>query len=200
MLVRDRMSRHVITIESSQSLSDAHRLLVRHRIRQLPVTRDGHLVGIIAHRDLRGARPLTRSVASKMTAKPLTIGPDAAVDEAARQLRTYKIGGLPVVEQTRLLGIITVADVLDGLIILSGVSEATYRLLVTGRGGRGMEARARRVIERAQGEVRWLYRDARLQRRELHLRVKVTRIECVVEMLEAEGFEVLRVVPPQRGS
>jgi acetoin utilization protein AcuB len=64
MLVRDRMSRHVITIESSQSLSDAHRPLVRHRIRQLPVMRDGHLVGIIAHRDLRGARPLTRSVAS----------------------------------------------------------------------------------------------------------------------------------------
>jgi len=198
MLVRDWMRRHVITIESSQSLGDAHRLLVRHRIRQLPVMRDGRLVGIITHRDLRDARPLTRPVVSKMTAKPVTIGPDAAVDEAARRLRTYKIGGLPVVEHARLLGIITVADVLDGLIILTGVSEATYRLHLKDSGGRGMEARARRAIERARGEMRWLYRDARLRRRELHMRVEVRGIERAVALLKAEGFELVRVVPPGR--
>jgi acetoin utilization protein AcuB len=197
MLVRDRMSHRVITIESSRPLRDANRLLVRHRIRQLPVVRDGQLVGIITHRDLRAARSLTRSVASRMTGKPVTIAPDAAVDEAARLLRTYKIGGLPVVDHKQLIGIITVADILDALVALSGVGEPTYRLAVSGR-SRGLEGRVRRIVDRVRGEIKWMHRDPTATPIQLHLRAKVKRIDDLVTALEADGETVLRVVAAQR--
>jgi CBS domain-containing protein len=169
-----------------------------HRIRQLPVMRGTLLVGIVTHRDLRTPGPSSRSVASVMTAKPITIGADAAIDEAAQVLRTYKIGGLPVLERKQLVGIITVADVLDALVALSGVQEATYRVVASGRGGEAMEARARRAIERAHGVVRWLHRDPRPRPQELHMRIEATRIDRVLTALAAARFAVLRVVPAPR--
>jgi len=198
MLVRDRMSAPVITIAPDRPLREASRLLLRHRLRQLPVMRGEQLAGIITHRDLRAARHLGRSVATVMTAKPFTIAPDAAIDEAARLLRTYKIGGLPVVEDKQLRGIITVADVLDAFVDWSGVGASSARLVVRGRGARALETRARRAVERGRGELRWLYRDARTRPHQLHLRVIATRMADVVAALEAAGFEVVRVVKPPR--
>jgi CBS-domain-containing membrane protein len=200
MLVRERMSRRVITIEAERPVRDAEALLLRHRIRQLPVLRDGHLVGIITHRDLRGARRGSRSVAEVMTAKPVVIGSDAAVDEAARVLRTYKVGGLPVVDDGVLAGIITVADVLDAFVALSGVREASLRLTVVSRAARDVEVRARRAVGRVHGEVCWLHRDARARPSRLHMRVIARNLEDLVTALEADGFEVAGVVAaPKRG-
>jgi acetoin utilization protein AcuB len=184
----------VITIEANRPVADATRLLLRHRIRQMPVLRSGQLVGIITHRDLRAGRKGRQTVASLMTAKPFVIAPDAAIDEAARRLRTYKIGGLPVVENKRLVGIITVSNVLDALVALSGVSEPSYRIVATGGSGRQAKARAARAVERGRGEIKWLHRDTGSRSPRVHLRVKVRRIDDVVAALESEGFEVLRVV------
>jgi acetoin utilization protein AcuB len=193
------MSRPVITIEPKQNVGTANRLLTRHRIRQLPVVRGDHLVGIVSQRDVIAA-PASRSIASVMTAKPITVAPEAAIDEAARLLRTYKISGLPVLEQKHLIGIITAADVLDALIALSGVTEATYRLILSGRDGDGMSTRARRAVEGSGGELKWLHRDPRRRPRQLQMRVKTKRIDSVVNALESAGFEIVRAVPaPRRG-
>jgi len=194
MLVRECMSRRVITVDAGQPLRDAERLLLRHRLRQVPVLRDGQLVGIITHRDLRGSRARIRTVAQAMTAKPVIIAPDAAVDEAARVLRTYKIGALPVVERKVLVGIIAAADLLDGFIALSGVAESTVRLTLVGGRAREMEARARRAVARGAGDVRWLHRDTRSRPARLHLRVHARRLAAVVSALEAAGFDVTSVV------
>lgn len=127
MLVRDRMTAKVVTIDADRPAADAEALLLRHRIRQLPVTRDGRLVGIVTHRDLRRTRAARATVASLMTAKPAAIAPDATIDEAARRLRSYKVGGLPVVEGKALVGILTVADVLDALIEIRSPTRARRR-------------------------------------------------------------------------
>lgn len=194
MLVRDHMTSKVISIGAERPIAEALRLLVRHRIRQLPVLRKGQLVGIITHRDLRAKRATAKTVAGLMTAKPFVIGADAAVDEAAQRLRTYKIGALPVVEDKRLIGIITVADVLDAFVTLSGIRDSSYRLIVTGRGGAQMEARARRAIERARGELKWLHRGSSQRPAQLHMRVKLKRPDALVDALEAEGLSVAGVI------
>ena len=198
MLVRDHMTGKVITIDADRPVARQPDCCCATAFASCPVLRDGQLVGIITHRDLRARAAAHQDGGGAMTAKPFTIGPDAAVDEAARRLRTYKIGGLPVVDGKQLVGIITVADVLDALVTLSGVTEPTYRLVVSGRGGAQMEARARRVVDRAHGQLKWLHRDPSQRPQQLHLRVKVRRIDALVDALEAEGFDVVRIVAAAR--
>ena len=198
MLVRDRMVRKVITTEPQRSLAEVRALLRRHRVRQVPVLRGDRVVGIVTDRDLRSAPAAAKTVADVMTAKPFVISPDASVDEAARLMRTYKIGALPVVDGAALLGILTASDVLDAFVDLSGVAEPTYRIVLTGEPGKQFEARIRHIVEKRRGELKWLHYDAKHRPAEIHLRVKVRHVDDVESDLEAAGFEVSSVVAPPR--
>ena len=197
MLVRNRMSSKVITVEPEHSLGAARALLHRHRIRQLPVLRKGHLVGIITDRDLRGASAEGATVADLMTPKPIVIGSNASVDEAARLLTAHKIGALPVVDGGKLMGILASSDILNAFVDLSGVGEATYRIVISGASGKLAERRVREVVTAQHGELKWLHPDTR-QRNKLHLRLKARRVDDVVTALEAAGFSVDALVAPSR--
>jgi acetoin utilization protein AcuB len=195
MLVRNRMSSKVITIEPEQSLADARSLLHRHRIRQLPVLRKGRLVGIITDRDLRGAGAKAATVGELMTPKPMVIGTSASVDEAARLLTAHKVGSLPVVEGGKLVGILTSSDILDAFVDLSGVGESTYRIVISGAKGKLAERRVREVVTAQRAELKWLHPDTRHPDR-LHVRLKARRVDDVVTALEAAGFTVDALVAP----
>jgi len=85
--------------------------------RAVPVVSDGAVVGIITDRDLRrltGMLDATR-VKDAMAESVITVTIDTPINEAARLLRQRKIGGLPVVEAGKLVGMITVTDVLEAL-------------------------------------------------------------------------------------
>jgi acetoin utilization protein AcuB len=199
MLVRDHMSRDVISIEPQRSVEDVRQLFKRRRVRQVPVQEKNRLVGIITDRDVRSARSATAKVANVMTAKPFIISPDASVDEAARMMRTYKIGALPVVAEKRLEGILTASDVLDAFVELSGVGEPTYRLVLSGKKmSKQSEARLRKIIDQNHGELKWLHHDAKQRPAETHLRLRVRRVDDVVTALEAAGFDVARVVSAKK--
>ena len=129
----DIMSGVVITITPDSSIGDAIALMREGGFLRLPVIEDGRLVGIVTDRDLRQATnsPLVLrerwysdflleaiKVKSCMTADPITIAPDTPVLDAARLLRQHKIGGLPVVQDGAVVGIITTTDILDYLIVL----------------------------------------------------------------------------------
>ncbi len=195
MLVRNRMSRKVITVGPQHSVAEARTLLHRHGIRQLPVLRSQRLVGIITDRDLRGAASTAKTVADLMTSKPIVIGPDASVDEAAGQLSKHKIGALPVVEGTKLVGILSSSDVLDAFVDLSGVSEATYRIVLSGAKGKPAQQQVRQIVHSGRGELKWLHPDSRDTDR-LHLRLKARRVDDIVTGLEAAGFEVTALIAP----
>lgn len=195
MIVRNQMSSTVITVEAGSHPDEARRLLTRHRIRQLPVVRGARLVGIVTDRDLGAARAVkATAVTALMTPKPLTVTPDAAVDEAARLLRLHKIGALPVVERQKLVGILTVSDVLDAFVALSGVTEASYRLAVTGAAPGAMEHLVRQAVARGRGDVKWLHCSSRTRPPRLDTRIRAARIDDVVAAIEAQGLEVLGVV------
>jgi acetoin utilization protein AcuB len=125
--VRDCMSVDPATVGPKDSLQMIIELLRRRDIRSVPVVEKGKLIGIVTDRDVRQvapAYPLFRdedeirrytenlTVTAAMTANPMTIAPDAPLVEAAKVLEIYRISSLPVVDDGRLVGMLTVTDVL----------------------------------------------------------------------------------------
>ena len=143
MLVGDIMTKEVVTITPASSIGAAIELMRQYGFRRLPVVEEGKLVGIVTDRDLRQATnsPLVLrerwyseflleaiKVRSCMTADPITVDPSTPVVDAARRLRQHKIGGLPVVaadDGNRVVGMVTVTDMLDCLIHLLASDEST---------------------------------------------------------------------------
>jgi acetoin utilization protein AcuB len=120
-----------VTVTSDESLEGAFDILHRHNIRELPVVEHGRLIGIVTDRDLRQVAPsypLFRhqedieyyarnlKVASAMTVDPVVVAPEMPLVEAASLLSTYRIGSLPVVEKGKVVGIISVSDILEAFI------------------------------------------------------------------------------------
>jgi acetoin utilization protein AcuB len=109
-----------------------------HRINQLPVVRDGHLVGIVTDRDLRDAYPSVLAdplrkqapdphgvkVQSVMTANVLTLAPTDGIVAAASLMRRERVGAVPIVDGKRLVGILTRSDLLEALVALGALAES----------------------------------------------------------------------------
>jgi acetoin utilization protein AcuB len=187
------MSKRLVTVSPEDSVADAKGLLAKHGFHQLPVVTAQQLVGIVTDRDLRSAPAKAKRVADVMTPKPQVIGPDTFVDEAARRLRRHRIGGLPVVEKGRLVGILTTADVLDAFVDLSGVREATTQLVIAGAKGSKAAEQIRDAVRKARGEIKWLHHDAKDPSR-LFLRLKISRLDDIEYALEALGFTVDAII------
>jgi len=128
MLVRDYMTPDPTTLNSDACLLDAA-LMIRHSgKRHVPiVTRDGKAVGIISDRDVSRLSPSmlgqvsqeeynrifeSTPIATVMTKSPITIAPNAPIADAVSVLYRKKIGALLVVENEKLVGILTLSDML----------------------------------------------------------------------------------------
>ena len=116
-----------VTVAPNDSLQRVVELLRRRDIRAVPVVEDGKLIGIVTDRDVRQvapAYPLFRdeveirhytenlTVTAAMTADPMTVSPHSPLVEAAKILETYRISSLPVVDDHKLVGILSVTDLL----------------------------------------------------------------------------------------
>lgn len=113
-LVRDWMSRDVVTVTSEAPLTDAGNLMVERNVRRLPVLAGDALVGILTYNDLRGLPDAGASlvVGDVMTADPLTVSPDDTVGQAAEIMLQHRIGGLPALDSRgALVGLITESDI-----------------------------------------------------------------------------------------
>lgn len=125
--VRDIMSAEVTTLGRNDTLLLAKDIMNLGRIRHFPVVEDDELVGVVSQRDLyraslgtvmqygeKAQRAFLESVAVKeIMADPISIGPDATIGDAARLMMEHKIGCLPVLEDDRLVGIVTETDMLQ---------------------------------------------------------------------------------------
>ncbi len=91
------------------------------RFRSLPVLDEGTLVGIITDRDIRehAGRLEDTKVALAMTKEVMTVKPDTSIWDAARLMIDHKVGGLPVVEDGQLVGIVTTIDLLKAFVALA---------------------------------------------------------------------------------
>ena len=120
MLVKERMSQGLVTVTPDATLAQARALLDQHRIRHLLVLEGGKLAGIITDRDIRSAASAASleqvRVSRAMTRNVITVTPETHIQDAAKLLLTHRIGGLPVLKQGELHGIITETDLLNALV------------------------------------------------------------------------------------
>ncbi len=121
MKIRQIMKTTPYTVTEADKLGDALRTMMQHRIRHLPVIRDGRLCGILSERDILHYRAVTSfredwwraPVTAAMISSVQTAGPDDSLTEVAGRLADSRIGALPIVERGALLGLVTVTDVLE---------------------------------------------------------------------------------------
>lgn len=121
MKLREIMKPDPVTATDVTPLGDAQRTMRDHEIRHLPVVRNGRLCGILSERDILAYRARIEGesdwwrapVRDAMTAPPQTAGPEDSITEAAGRLALSKIGALPIVDQGKLIGLVTTGDVLD---------------------------------------------------------------------------------------
>ncbi len=144
MIVARRMMRNPVWVDENDSMKKAMDMLKEHEIRHLPVLKDGEkVVGIVSERDIKQASPSPATaleireiyylldkvkVKQIMTRRPYTVSPGTPVEEAALIMREKKIGCLPVVDEGKLVGILTETDILDAFIDSMGVDGPGYRM------------------------------------------------------------------------
>lgn len=142
MYVREFMSPEPWTIKPDRSLVDAKEAMLIHRVRRLPVTEKGTLVGIITKEDILAASPSVvdfmnaeeikanmeqTTVQSIMAEDPYTVDANDPVEKAARIMKEKKIGGLPVLDDGKLVGMITETDIFRLFVQMLGIEESTER-------------------------------------------------------------------------
>ncbi len=143
MFVKQWMRTQVITVAPNETIAVAEKRLQDHKIRRLPVVLDGLLVGIVSPHDLDKVMPsmldaegvseeefiaANTEIRTVMTSSPITVKPDDTLVEAIQKMRRYKIDGLPVVENLKLVGILSVTDILDAVLEIMAGGQMGTRL------------------------------------------------------------------------
>jgi acetoin utilization protein AcuB len=169
MLIRQAMTRRPVTVTTDVSVSDALALMREKKVHRLPVLdRRGKLVGIVAESDLLYASPspatslsvweihslLAKLTVDKvMTRKVITISDDAPVEEAAQIMVAKSIGGLPVMRDNALIGIVTETDLFKVFISMLGGYRPGVRVYATIAGVKGTFYKITQAIYKAGGDI-----------------------------------------------
>lgn len=139
MLVKNWMSKKVITAGENDSMQTAIELMKENHIQMLPIMNKNRLVGIVTDRDLKRASASDAttleihelfyllckiSLKDVMTKNPITVTEDLTIEEAAEILLKNRLSGMPVVNGSgRLVGMITKSDIFKVLIALTGIGS-----------------------------------------------------------------------------
>jgi acetoin utilization protein AcuB len=210
MYVGWNMETNLVTVSPETSIFKARELMDARKISQLPVT-DGRarLLGIVTDRDLKQAwaSPATTlsvheltyvlqklTVANIMTTKVITATPDMTIERAARIIHDNKISALPVLKDDKLVGIITIADLLEVLVTALSLGQDTSRLSLLVRDRIGVLAEVAGVMQRLEINIRSVmivplpnYPDIW----QLILRVRAEFSSTAARALEEAGFKVV---------
>jgi acetoin utilization protein AcuB len=169
MLVEERMTRPVITTHSDVPIMDAYELMQKENIRRLPVVdREGKLVGMVSEREILQASPSQAtslsiwelnylmakiSIGEIMTKDVITVDADTPLEEAALLMADHKIGGLPVMKDGKMVGIVTETDLFKVFLELMGARDPGVRLAVLVRNIPGELAQLTKAVLDLDGNI-----------------------------------------------
>jgi len=211
--VKYYMSTDVKTISPDASVIDAFVLMNRNNIRRLPIVENGKLVGIVTLSDLENVpinKPTTLNFfgTSYLLEKTLlrdimpenreviTVGPDDYLETAAALMREHVIGALPVLENDKIVGIITETDIFDAFTRIMGFgNKDTTRIDMKLVDRPGELARIANIISDLGGNIANIVRIDLPGDDKVHLVLRITCSDpsAVVSRLKESGFEVENV-------
>lgn len=205
MFVGQRMTKHPVVCGPEMPVDDALNFMRHEKIRRLPVVDDNrNLLGIVSEKDLLYVSPSPASTLSVfemhyllskikirdvMIAKVITVTEDTLLEDAARIMVDNKIGGLPVLRNGKLIGIITETDIFKIFLELLGTRELGCRVSALVPEGRGVLAQLTAAISAKGGDFvsigTFLGEDA--SNRMIVFRVRGIDMEDVKVALESVG-------------
>ncbi|NLY56242.1 MAG: CBS domain-containing protein [Firmicutes bacterium] len=210
MFVKDKMTKNVITVSPTTNVLDALELMRKHKIRRLPVLDGTKLVGIVTEMDLIRVSPspatslsvyelnyllAKMTVKEAMTTNPIVVSPDATLEEAALLMRENQIGGLPVVHEGELVGIITETNIFDAFIESMGLRRAGIRVALEVEDHPGVLAELTGLIYKTGINIISLATFTGLPegRASIVVRLAVDSADPLIKELEAHGYSVAHV-------
>jgi acetoin utilization protein AcuB len=190
------MTQPPVTVSPKDTLATAQEKMTAGHFRRVPVVQDGVLVGILTDRDIRrhvGVEERTR-VGAAMTETPLSISPLTTVEEAVQLMLKHQISGLPVLENGKVIGIITTSDVLHAFLEMTGASASEsvhIDLLQTEKGGDLAKAAA--IVNEIGGEVLGVgtYREPWSEQSVFYVRLRGVDAAAASAALQNKGYTVL---------
>ena len=200
MIIKEIMKSDLTSISPETKLSDAYSIMHKKNIRHLPVIEDNNLVGIVTDRDLRLAtsrlakHPFEPEEAVKqiMSHPVKTTHPSDPIESAAQQMREMKIGCLPVVENNRVVGMVTITDMLDALLLLTGIHQPSGRLDIRLSNRSGELAKLASLLAELKVNIHSILtypeKDNKIR---LVLRIGSMEIRLIAQAICNAGFEVV---------
>ncbi len=207
MFVRDFMTKDPIVVSLEASIPYTADLMKKHRLKRFPVMDKGRLVGLITEKDVAKSLPspatsLSRheinyltakmTVSDAMTTDVVTTSPDTTVEEAIMLMRQHDIGCLPVLENSKLVGIITESSVFDALTKLFGFNRPGLRITVQVTDRIGVIADLTTIIKNLNLTVISLVTFPTSETTaSIIFRIATDKAELVITELKAHGYQIL---------
>jgi acetoin utilization protein AcuB len=210
MFVGRYMTANPLTVPETMPVQEAEELMRKHKIRRLPVVRGDKLVGIVTEIDILRVTPSSATslsvfelnyllsrllVKEAMTKTPRIISPEATIEEAALIMRENNVGALPVVENGKLVGIITESDIFDAFIDLMGLRMTGTRVVIDVENRLGVLAEVTEIIKAHGVNIISLACQAREDgvSGEVVLRLDTQNPKSLLADLEKRGYRVVHV-------
>jgi len=210
MKIKDFMSTNVVAVDEDTSLHDARKIMEAHKIRRLPVMRKGKLVGLVTLRMLLEAAPSSATALSihelhylltKMTVKqimvrdPHTVSSDMPAEEALQLGQEMGYGAFPVVDNGKLVGIITESDIVRVMTRVLGVRVKGKRIDLKVTKQFGNMQRIMAILDERKAVLLSLMTFMRPKEDDymIILRIQTENTDPIVKELTSAGFTVTYV-------
>ena len=212
MRVRDIMSTNVVVIDEKTSIHDARKIMQAHKIRRLPVIKKDKLIGLITERMLLEASPsratslsihelhyllANMTVSEIMVKNPYTVSPDMPIEDALQSGRERGYGAFPVVENDRLVGVVTESDIVRIMTRVLGAREKGARIDLTGPKEFGNMQKIMEILDRHKVVLLSMMtlppKENDNGNWSIFLRLKTDNAEPIAKELRDSGFTVVDV-------